>query len=856
LANWESGHVEPFSNTGCTKSGQFYRIPATQHIHLQMPINLAFFWPKKSTIGLQSTDMIKNYILIALRHVRRHKLFALINILCLAIGLSFSLVIGVYILQQKEINAGLRNADRQYIIKSRWKEKTMGMEQTSIGPFAETLHKSYPGLVANYFRYNPVTNVVSAGDKHFKENFAICDTTLVSMFGFPLLYGNPVNAFPTDNSAVITESLSKKLFGNDNPVGKTISILTIGQGNQDYTVSAVLKDMRYNSINNLIDKDGYSVFLPFAGSHYYSMAGGAGQDDWTQIFLASMIELKPGVTAADLATPAKKILSLHLPKNLKDFLEPEFAPVKDYYLNDNNGAVRQMIVTLSLIAAFILVMAVINFVNINIGTSSYRIKEIGLRKVFGGARRQLIAQHLIESLALTFVAGVISVALYEISRPCFSQLLHAPLDSLLGAGYSRLLLLLALIIAVGCLSGIYPAFILSSADIIHSVKGKIDTARGGLALRKALLITQFTLAVTVFISALNVSKQVSYIFDKDLGYKREQLVVMTVFPKQWDSAGIRRMETVRNEMETVSHVSSASLSFEVPDRTPPNSLSIIRNGSTQTVQVPAMVADENFGATYGLQLTKGNFFDDYKRGAGKDEIVLNETAARAAGVTGINQVVRTSQGFTYKVSGIVKDYNYSSFEQRIGPLAILHMKDNTAYRYLTLKINGRDLAGTIAALREKWRILAPGSPFDYNFMDARFRSLYESEVQLKQATNIATILNLVIVFMGIFGVVAFTLARRSKEISIRKVLGADAGNIIALFLKEYTGLILIANVIGWPLAYLATGHWLNNYSYRMQQDLVPYFSVLAIVLASAFFFIAAQCFRVAIANPVRNLRTE
>jgi predicted lysophospholipase L1 biosynthesis ABC-type transport system permease subunit len=184
------------------------------------------------------------------------------------------------------------------------------------------------------------------------------------------------------------------------------------------------------------------------------------------------------------------------------------------------------------------------------------------------------------------------------------------------------------------------------------------------------------------------------------------------------------------------------------------------------------------------------------------------------------------------------------------------MKDNTAYRYLTLKIDGRDVAATIAAIREKWRKLAPASPFNYDFMDARFRSLYESEVQLKRATNMATILNLIIVFMGIFGVVAFTLARRSKEISIRKVLGADAKSIIALILKEYAVLIGIANMIGWPLAWLATDHWLQTYSYRVKQDIVTYVAVLGIVTVAAFVFITAQCFKVAITNPVRNLRAE
>ncbi|HEY8894089.1 MAG TPA: ABC transporter permease, partial [Niastella sp.] len=513
--------------------------------------------------------MLRNYLTIAIRHLTKHKLFSLINILCIAIGTTFAMLIGVYILEQKNINHDLRNADRQYVIKSKWKAKDMGLPMTSMGPLAKTLKDDYPNLVANYFRYNPITNVVSAGDRHFKENMAICDPTLVSMYGFPLLYGDKNKAFASNSSAVITASMAIKLFGTTNAINKTITISNIGNTKQDYLVSAVLKDMPYNSVNKLIDEDGYNVFLPFEGNHYYNAAGGAGENDWNHIYMISMIELQPGVAVKDVKKATTKLLSLNLPNNLKGMLEPEFAPLKDYYLQDNNGAVQKMINTLSLVAIFILLMAIINFVNISIGTATYRLKEIGLRKVFGSAKKQLVLQYLTESLVLTTIAGLLSLGLYEAVRPYFNQVLNTSLAPVFKLGQQAWLLLLLLIVVTGCISGIYPAFVLSSANIIHSVKGKIDGAKGGLTLRRTLLVVQFSLAIIIFISAINVSRQVAYIFNKDIGYNKDQLLVLTTFPKQWDSVGVLKMESIRKGMEAVPGIRSASLSFEVPDRMPP-----------------------------------------------------------------------------------------------------------------------------------------------------------------------------------------------------------------------------------------------------------------------------------------------
>jgi putative ABC transport system permease protein len=453
---------------------------------------------------------------------------------------------------------------------------------------------------------------------------------------------------------------------------------------------------------------------------------------------------------------------------------------------------------------------------------------------------------------LTTIAGLLSLGLYEVVRPYFNQVLNTSVTPILQLGYPTWLMLLLLILVVGCISGFYPAFVLSSTNIIHSVKGKINSARGGLTLRRTLLVVQFSLAIVIFISALNVSQQVTYFFNKDIGYNKDQLLVLTPFPKQWDSTGVLRMQAIRNEMETVPGVRSASLSFEVPDRMPPGGIDLLPEGSTHITVVHSVVADENFARTFGLTMSQGNFFN----GAVRNEIVLNKTAAKLLGVHSVNKIVRMPSGQTFTVAGIVNDFNYSSFQQSIGPIAFVHVKDSPQYRYMTFKIAGGNMENTIAALKAKWRSLLPNAPFDYNFMDERFKALYQSEVQLKKATRLATILNLVIVFMGIFGVMAFTLARRNKEIAVRKVLGAESINIVLLFFKDYAILILIANIIAWPLAYWATNQWLQNYAYRMQQNIMPYAGVLVTVAVSTFLFVTILCLKATQANPVKNLRTE
>lgn len=801
--------------------------------------------------------MLKNYFTIALRHLARHSMFSLINISCLAIGISFSLLIGIFVLNERGVNAGIRHVGSQYILKSKWKVTGLGIEETTLGALPRALKDKYPSLVANYFRYNPITNVISAGDLHFKEDIAIGDTGFVTMYGFKLLSGDPSHAFKDRNSAVITATMSRKLFDKADPLGKTISLNTTTGQKQDFIVSAVLQDLPKNSVTNYVG-DTYAVYLPYDGNKYY----GAPMDaslNWSDVFEVGMIELQPGIVAKDLDGPIRQLLKGNAPPAISQNLRVELAPVRSYYLEDNNGAVKKMTEILSLVAGFILLMAVINFTNINIGTSGYRLKEIGLRKVFGGRRKTLILQYLIESVVLTCAAAVISLLLYAILSPLFDQMLNTTLTPLWRFDLKEVLFLLVLTLGVGFIAGLYPAFVLSASNTVNAVKGKINSANEGMVLRKVLLVVQFSIAVIIFVCALNISRQVAHVFNKDLGYSREQVMVLTAFPKQWDSVGTARMERVRDGLRQLPQVTDASMSFEIPDRVPPATSDLLPEGSSvvQPMNILTPDVDNHYAKTFGLHVIQGSFFRQVG-GYVPHEVVLNQAALKAFGWTNAvgKKVKWVSGNVDFTVAGVVKDFNYSSVHDGVQPLVFMNTKDGLSYRYVSLKIKGPVDGHTVDIVRARWKELSPAAPFEYTFMDEKFASLYKSEVQLKKASGLATVLNMVIVLMGIFGVMAFTLARRSKEIALRKVLGADVRNIITLFIRDYALLILIANAIAWPVAYGFTNKWLENYAYRVQQDFGPFVLVGACTFLMAFVLIALQCLKVAVANPVRSLRTE
>ncbi|MBO9573206.1 MAG: FtsX-like permease family protein, partial [Chitinophagaceae bacterium] len=512
---------------------------------------------------------------------------AAINLLCLSIGFCFTLVIGVYISQQKRVNQQFKNVAHQYILRSNWKSKDIGSAIASPAPFARALKDEYPNLVKNYYRYNPVTNVVSAGERSFKENIAIGDTNFVSMYGLPVLYGTPDRAFDNVNTAVVTASFAKKMFGTENAIGKTIAVQTVVENvKQDYSISAVIKDLPYNSVFNQGYFEGYTIFVPSVGNKYYGF--GDPLTGWTNNSCVGMVELQDGVQPKDLVEPSKQLLAKYTPEFFQKNLTVEYAAVKDFYLHDNDNAVDRMVTTLSIISAFILLMAIFNFVNISTAAATYRVKEIGLRKVFGSRRIQIAAQFLIEACLLAVVSGFLALALYEITRSWFSRVLDVELISAWRLTAKQYIGFVALVTGIGFLAGIYPAFSIARYRTALSVKGRSQHAGAGLLFRRMVLTIQFSMAILVFIGAAIVNKQVSFIFNRDTGYNKDQLLVITAFPKRWDSVGVQKMEVIKQGLLQLPEVTSATLSFNLPDGSPVNTaINLLPvNGADRSVLVP------------------------------------------------------------------------------------------------------------------------------------------------------------------------------------------------------------------------------------------------------------------------------
>lgn len=799
--------------------------------------------------------MIGMYITIALRHLAKRKLFSFINIAGLAIGITFSLLIAVYIWEEKQVNSNLKDLPQQYFLQSAWKAENMSMPLITPAPLAKTLKEQYPSLVANYYRTFPCSANVSYRDRHFRMGLQPGDTTIISAYGLPMLHGDPANPFRDNNSIVVTEEVAMKFFGRTNVIDEVLSIHTRRDGKKNYAITGVLKsEPRLNTVTTI---NGFKndIFLPMQSAGYF--AAPDVDKDWNSVSMASYVTLQPGVKPAQLAAPIRKLVAMNCNQQLKDNMSIRLVGMDTFYLDTNNGLVRKMSYILAIIAFFVLLMAVINYVNISIGTSVYRLKEIGLRKVFGGKRQQLIAQFLAESLVLTGIAAFLSIAFFELLRPVFGQVLNKTLPHVWSFSGIMVLFYVLLIAVVGLIAGIYPAFVLTATHLLKVLKGKISVGRGELLFRKGSLVIQFSLAVLVFVCTLYITRQINYFLKKELGYNKEQLLVISSVPRQWDTAGLKRIELVRDEMMRHNGVKNATVSYEVPDGMNGGSMPIIPPGSASDapVNVEMLVTDGNYAATFGMKILAGAFFTDQDN---PSDVVLNESAVKALHLKeGVGEEIQAADGRgRLRVKGIVKDFHFTGMQQKIAPMIFFSQNNGAFYRFLSIKLQTNDIRKTIAGVESVWKARFPDAPFEYFFMDEKFQAMYNTETRLKQAANIATVLNFTIILLGATGVVAFSLARRTKEIGVRKVLGADARNIIYLFLKEYTSVILIANLIAWPVAYILTDRWLDDYAYRTSMSAGPFIIAGIVTFSLTYILIALQCFRTARANPTGLLRSE
>jgi len=804
--------------------------------------------------------MFKNYLKISWRNLLRRKFYSAINIFGLSLGVAFVFLVGSYVWGEWQVNKNFKEADRLFLLQT--SHGGSGGIAAAPSPFAQVLKETYPHLVSNFYRSFWKNTIISNGEKHFRDNVQVGDSTLIDMFGFSLLQGNPGTLFDNPDAVLITAERALKFFGSTNVLGKTLTIQNTEGQNHNFVVTGVLKDIPANSINSVRANAKIpvnSVFLSVNGvKQFYK-----GEDflKW-QAYSNSYVELKAGVNPGDLVQPIHQLIGSHVPAESKEGLRISLKSLSSYHLDANNGIVRKIIYTLSLTALFILLMAIVNFVNMSIASSMSRLKEIGLRKVMGGIKRQLILQFLIEATIISFIAVGVSLLFYQLIQPFAARLLGKELLQLSSLPFYFICIPVLLAIVIGLLAGTYPALVLSSINTVESVKGKLKGIKENIFLRKALVSFQFFIAIVVFISAVVIARQVHFFLNTNLGFHKDQ-VLNVELPRNWTAAGVKKIQTIRNEIAASNGVVQASVSFSIPNRNTTGSPGFYKSGDdpSNVVEPSGIIADEKYAETFGIPVIAGSFFSRPNTTYDSSAIVVNEAFIKALGWKSANEavskkLVRQDNNESYTICGVVKDFHFESKQEAIKPLVFFHIQSSTIFRFMSIRLESSDMEQTIAGLEKKWTVLMPGSPFDYSFMDETISTVYKSEIQLKKASYFATILAVVIVMLGIIGMVSLSIAKRTREIGIRKILGSSVSGIILFFIKDIFWVILVVNIIAWPISYFMMEQWLNDYAYRIGIGVYPFLTVSVLLILLTILLIGIQTVKAATANPVKSLRTE
>lgn len=767
------------------------------------------------------------------------------------------MLIGVYVWQELQVNKELRNAKQQYFLQSEWKGQDARYAITTLGPLARQLKENYPGLVANYYRWDGITSGVTKGDKSFREGIQLGDSTLLSMYGFDLLHGNPATALKDPYSVVMTEATAMKYFGKTAVIGESLTIQSFSGGKREFAVTGVLKNIHENSVTNFNENNNNALFIPTAAWEYF---GRTGFEDWNNLWLPSFIELKEGASIAALNKAVNQLIQTHASDDVKASLTVHAVQLSDYYLHKNNALVKRMMYAVGFAGLFILLMAIVNFINIAIGNSGNRIKEIGVRKVMGSMRSHLVMQFLAESVIIVLLATILATAAYPLAKNIFASMVGKPMSSLTALPGYFLFSPLLLSLLIGLLAGIYPALVLSSLKAVDSLKGKLKTANEKIWLRKSLVGFQFSIALIVLIAAAVVAQQVNHFFNSDLGYNREY-VVASQAPRDWSREGVQKMKTIRDEFAAMPQVSAVSISYEIPNGMNGNDPMVFKSGtdSSAAVNMQSMVTDENYLDVYGIKMAGGGFFDNRQLDSG--QVVLSEKAVAALGfktaAAAIGQQLRIPGDPTvFTVKGVTNDFHFNSMQMGLRPMIFFNVYNGIYHRYLSFKLKPGNAQAAVEAIQKKWSAMMPGSSFEYTFMDDALKKMYTSELQTKRAAYTAAVLSLIIALLGVLGLVSLSIHKRVKEIGIRKVLGASIQSILLLFVKEFAGILLVAGAVACPVAYLLMNNWLNNYASHIALSAALMMAAVGLLAAVTILLICLHAAKTAIANPVKSLRAE
>ncbi|MEO8111708.1 MAG: ABC transporter permease [Ginsengibacter sp.] len=801
--------------------------------------------------------MWKYNIKIAFRNIARNRTFSFINVLGLTIGLASCIVIGLYALNELTFDHFHLNHSRLYRINKITNEKnkeaqTDGITPGNLGP---VVSKDIPGVVAAC-RFRPWFNDMLVSYDTIKINVAdvvYADNAFLTMFHFPLLDGNKKNALAEPFTAVLTETTAKKYFGNKDPIGKTLTTLN----NIPVKITGVAKDVPDNSsirFNMLISMA--TVEAP-ASQEYFSW-----MTSWTTNVDYTFVELQPFTNAVKAGDKISVLLHSHFPEKefqYRTYLQPlddiHLGSKDIFYAESFRTNSSSIIYTLLAIAGLILMIACFNFVNLTTSGALARAKETGVQKVLGARQSQLVKKFFSESFLLCTLSLIIALIIVSIILPLFNNLAGANLTVELLFQLKIAGALVALLLLLSLAAGLYPAIFLArfkSTDVFRNV---IKAGKDGW-LRKTLVITQFTFSILLVIATIVVNKQMNYMATKDLGFDKDQVVVLRLANTGLESKSGELITALKQN----HGIESVSASNRVPGQTF-NGYGIIPEGHTGEEHLLSNVfeTDTRFAATYNIKLTAGRYFSSTMPTDTTESVVINEAMANMLGwnpgsyrdaVGKQFEIYETRKG---KVIGVMKDFNFASLRKKVEPLAVI-LTDNPLY--ISVKVRAGTIPSSLAYMQKTWKQFTSEHPFDYFFLNEQLNHFYESDVKLLYVLNIFAVLAIFIACIGLFGLSIYTAKQKTKEIGIRKVLGATVTNIVAMLSKDFLKLVLVATIVAFPVAWWAMNDWLQDFAYRIDISWVVFAIAGLSAISIALFTISFQAIKAAVANPVKSLRTE
>src|SRR5690606_12147998 len=619
-----------------------------------------------------------------------------------------------------------------------------------------------------------------------EESVSLGDSTLLNMFGFELFEGNPSSWLATPFSGVITQSAAMKYFGKKEVLGENLTISNFAGEKHDFVITGVLKPTAQNSVMELNAAMSSSIFLPIASEQYF----GRNVDNWNNLWIAGFIELQENVLPEQLNTPIQNLLKQHANEQVAANLIPQLKPLSSYYLDDNKGAIRQLTHVLVLIAGFLLIMAVVNFINFTVSQSFTRLKEIGVRKMMGSNKFQLVLQLITEYIMLVWIAGLGALGLYPVLAPLFESIMLTTLPGIFELPVFFFVYFMLAVLFLGMLSGLYPAMKLSRNHLLESLKNQLTNIQQKHLIRRILLFTQFTVTIVVLIAAVVISRQVDIFMKGDLGYDKDYLITVQA-PRDWSEAGLHKTEMVREQLRALPYVDNISLSYGVPGAFADGIQQVQKIGSENRVDALMITSDTHFSETYRIPLLAGQFFSSPEEATvDNSKLVINNKAAKALGYhtpeEAIGQQVSLfNNRFTGTVAGVTDDFYANSMHSASPPVIWFSINNNNQYRFLSIRLKAGSTFDALTALEKKWKQLMPDAPFEFRFMDDTIKNMYTVELQLQRASQVATVISIVIIALGLIGLTALAINLRLKEVGIRKVLGASFQQIIMLFSKEF-----------------------------------------------------------------------